>query len=333
MVSSFDTFYNGHQSIQNSQLMKNILILLYFLSFSLSSFSQNLTSQEGFINVEGGRIWYKVIGSGKKTPLLIIHGGPGGRGDCSFITPFTLLSNDRPIIFYDQLGSGRSDKPTDTLLWQLPRFVNEIDSLRAALGLEKLHIMGQSWGGTVLIEYLISKKPKGVVSAIFASPLLSTPIWMQDAKVLLSQLPKNLQDTIDKYEALKEYNAPSYVAANDSFSARHISVTKWPPIPAPECAGLKRNSAVYNYMWGPTEFNATGTLENFDRTPDLYKLKLPVLFIAGEFDEARPETMYRFQKMIRKSKVVILERAGHSLQVDQPLKFPTTIRTFINTVD
>ena len=312
--------------------MRILLVFLVYLLSSLSCFSQYLSPREGFVNVEGGRISYKIIGSGKKTPLLIIHGGPGGRGDCSFIAPFTAISNDRPIILYDQLGSGRSDKSTDSTLWQLPRFVNEIDSLRAALGLKKLHIMGHSWGGTVLIEYLITKKPKGILSAIFASPLISTPIWMHDANFLLSQLPKNLQDTIKKYETLKEYNAPSYTAASDSFYAKHMSVKQRPVLPILECADLKGNREIYNYMWGSSEFNATGTLKSFDRSPSLRQLKLPVLFIAGEFDEARPETMYRFSKLVRKSKVVILDKAGHAIQIDQPEKFPKSVATFINSV-
>ena len=126
--------------------MKIFNILLFFFAFFLASCTQNLKPHEGFVNVEGGRIWYKVIGSGNKTPLLIIHGGPGGKGDCSFIEPFTFLGKDRPIIVYDQLGSGRSDKPADTTLWNLPRFVNEIDSIRTALGLKKYpwSVLGRS---------------------------------------------------------------------------------------------------------------------------------------------------------------------------------------------
>ncbi|MEO6949257.1 MAG: alpha/beta hydrolase, partial [Ginsengibacter sp.] len=153
------------------------------------------------------------------------------------------------------------------------------------------------------------------------------------AKKLLAQMPQNLQDTINKYETLKDYNSPSYVSANDSFFVRHMVVTKDPPAPAVECDGIKGNDFIYNYMWGPTEFNATGTLKNFDRAKDLDQLNLPVLFIAGEFDEARPETMYQFQKMVKNAKVVILEKAGHRLQIDQPVKFPTAVGTFLNSVD
>ena len=312
--------------------MKYLICLFLFFSLSIVSFSQHLQPKEGFVNVQGGRIWYKIVGTGKGVPLLLIHGGPGSRS-CEGIAGYSLLSNERPIIFYDQLGSGHSDRPTDTLLWKLPRFVNEIDSLRKALDLKELHILGSSWGAAVLIEYMLTKKSKGVKSVIFSGPLLSTPIWMKDAKILLAQLPQNTQDTIKKYERLKEYNAPSYLAATDSFYAKFMSVKAWPNIPPSTCDNvLGFNEKVYNYMWGATEFNATGTLRNFDRTNRLHELKQPVLFIAGRFDEARPETMYKFQKLVPKSKVIIIENAAHHKIIDQPVMFTNAIRSFLNSV-
>lgn len=313
--------------------MKYLFTFFTILGFNSASISQNLQPREGYINVEGGRIWYKIVGTGKKTPLLLIHGGPGSRS-CEGIPGYSLLSNDRPVIFYDQLGSGHSDRPTDTLLWKLPRFVNEIETLRSTLGLKKINILGSSWGATVLIEYMLTKKPKGVKSVIFSGPLLSTPLWIKDAKILLTQLPKNLQDTIKKYETLKDYNAPQYLAATDSFYARFMSVKQWPDIPPSTCDGvLGFNDAVYNYMWGPTEFNAPGTLKNFDRTGDLHKLKQAVLFIGGRYDEVRPETIYKFQKLVPKSKAVIIEDAAHYKIIDQPIKFTTAIREFLDSVE
>ena len=313
--------------------MKYLVGLFAFLNFSVVCFSQRIQPKEGFVNVQGGRIWYKIVGTGKGgVPLLLIHGGPGSRS-CEGIPGYSLLSDERPIIFYDQLGSGYSDRPTDTLLWKLPRFANEIDSLRKALDLKELHILGSSWGATVLIEYMLTKKPKGVKSVIFSGPLLSTPIWMKDAKILLAQLPQNTQDTIKKYESLKEYNAPSYLAATDSFYAKFMSVKEWPYIPPSNCDNVMGfNDAVYNYMWGATEFNATGTLRNFDRTNRLHELTQPVLFIAGRFDEARPETMYEFQKLVPKSKVTIIENAAHYKIIDQPIMFTNAIRRFLNSV-
>ncbi len=313
--------------------MKYLLTLVAILSFSIVCISQNLQPGEGFVNVQGGRIWYKIVGTGKGTPLLLIHGGPGSRS-CEGIPGYSLLADERPVIFYDQLGSGHSDRPTDTTLWQLPRFVDEIEELRNALHLKELHILGSSWGATVLIEYLLTKKPAGVKSVIFSGPLLSTPLWMKDAKILLAQLSKNIQDTIQKYEDTKQYNSASYLAATDSFYARFLSVKQWPEVSPSTCDSvLGFNEQVYNYMWGPTEFNATGTLKNFDRTSRLHELKEPTLFIAGRYDEARPETMYEFQKLVPNSKVVIIENAGHLKIIDQPLQFTNAICKFLSSVE
>ena len=313
--------------------MKYLIALFALISLSINTSCDNIKPEEGFVQVEGGRIWYKIVGKGKGIPLLRIHGGPGSQS-CGSIPGYSLLSDERPVIFYDQLGSGFSDRPTDTTLWQLPRFVNEIDKLRDALDLKELHILGDSWGSAVLIEYMITKKPKGIKSVIFSGPLLSTSIWLQDAKILLAELPQNIQDTIVKYERLKEYKSAEYIKASDYFYSRFLSVKEWPITPPPDCNGsLGDNEQSYNYMWGPTEFNATGTLKNFDRTDRLHELKQPVLFIAGQYDEARAETMYNFQKLTPGSQVAIIENAGHAKSIDQPLLHTNAIRKFLNAVE
>jgi proline iminopeptidase len=312
--------------------MKYLLTLLFSCWLMFISFSQTLSEKEGYINVQGGRVWYKIIGNGKKTPLLFIHGGPGSRS-CTYISPFSMLGNDRPIIVYDQLGTGRSDRPTDSSLWQLPRFINEIDSIRKALGLTTLHIVGHSWGGAVLAEYLLAKQPKGVVSAIFVSPYLGTPSWMADAKILVSNLPQHIRDTINKYENLKEYRAAAYLAATDSFYARHMSLRQWPPAKVKECDSSTSNTAIYQYMWGASEFNVSGTLKSFDRVPDLKHIQQPVLFIAGQQDETRPATMATFHKKVKGSKLIIIPNSGHLLQIDQAGMFISSIKQFIDAVE
>jgi proline iminopeptidase len=282
-----------------------------------------MAPREGFVQVEGGKVWYKIFGEGKGTPLLLIHGGPGSTS-CTGMPTYSRLSDDRPVIFYDQLGTGNSERVWDTTLWRPSRFADEIDSLRKSLGLNELHILGHSWGGTVLIEYL-AKKPAGVKSAIFASPLISTSVWMMDAKVLVSQMPRSLQDTISKYERIKDYQAAAYLSATDSFYARYL-YRKGEPI----CVtGGPENDAVYNYMWGPTEFTATGTLKNYDRIKDLESINLPVLFIAGQYDEARPETMKQFQEKVKGAKLVIIPDSGHSLYSDQPGFYLNALRNFL----
>ena len=304
------------------------LLFLTVVLFSASG-SKNAIPRQGFVKVKGGRIWYKVVGAGKGVPLLLIHGGPGSKS-CDGIPAYSTLGNDRPIIFYDQLGSGFSDRPTDTTLWQLPRFVDEITALRKELNLKEINILGSSWGGTVAVEYMLSQKPKGVKSVIFAGPLLSTSRWMRDAKILLSQLSQPVQDTIQKYESLKFYDHKSYIAATDSFNIQYLSRKPGPRIAVPDCEGAgKSNSQIYRYMWGPTEFNATGTLKSFERTERLHEIKEPVLFITGRFDEARPETMYEFQKEIPGSKVEIIENSGHNKVRDNPADYLNEIRKFL----
>lgn len=313
--------------------MKKIAYLTISLMLFVSVSCEKNVDREGYVDVDGGKIWYKIVGEGKGTPLVILHGGPGSRS-CAMIPGFSLLGKERPIIFYDQLGSGNSDRPTDTTLWKTERFVNEIDHLRNNLGLDNIHILGHSCGSTFLIEYMITKKPKGIKSVIFSSPHISSPDWMADAKILLSQMPTSIQDTISKYEALKKYDAPEYLAATDSFYSKHLSRKSWPYIPNVECKNVPDfNEQVYNHMWGPTEFNVTGTLKDFDRTADLDKIKEPILFMTGEYDEARPETMYKFQKLSKNASVEIIEEAAHMTMIDQPEKVYEVISRFLKKVE
>lgn len=291
--------------------------------------AQDLGPREGFVQVDGGKVWYKIVGEGKGLPLLFIHGGPGASA-CPLMFDYPALSAERPLIFYDQLGTGKSERVNDPSLWTPKRFAGEIDSLRKALGLRELHILGQSWGGTVLIEYL-STRPKGIRSAIFSGPLISTSVWMRDANWLLSTLPRNLQDTIKKYEAIKDYGSPSYLAATDSFYYRYLSRYNMPMVRA--CDVLHPpNGDIYLHMWGPTEFTATGTLRGYDRTRDLKSIRVPVLFISGEFDEVRAETIRAFRRKVRGAESVIIPDAGHYIQTDQPRLFESAIRQYIHSL-
>jgi proline iminopeptidase len=308
-------------------------LVLYFIAIiSIISCSQEI-DKEGFISVEGGKIWYQIVGEGDKTPLLVMHGGPGSRS-CAMMPGYQLLSDERPIIFYDQLGSGNSDRPSDTSLWKIERFVDEIDILRKALNLEKVNILGQSCGSTFLIEYLATKKPTGIQSVIFSSPMLSTKKWIADANLLLSEMPQYLQDTIAKYEQLEDYDAPAYLSATDSFYVRHLTRKGLPYGLNEECNNVGGfNLEVYNHMWGPTEFTATGTLINFDRTPELSEIEVPVLFITGEYDEARPETIYEFQELTKNSEVAIVPEAAHMTMIDNPVFVKKTLAEFLNRVE
>ncbi len=284
------------------------------------------------MEVTGGKIWYKVIGSGPGKPLMVMHGGPGGRS-CGSIAAYQVLADERPIIFFDQLESGMSDRPNDTSLWKPIYFAQQVEALRKKLNLNDFHLLGSSWGGSVAIEYMATQNTDAVASVIFAAPLISTTQWMKDSKVLISKLSQPVQDTINKYEALHDYTASPYLAATDTFYANFMSRKKG-QAPAVECDGVpKSNRSIYEYMWGPTEFNATGTLRAFDRINDLRSITKPTLFIGGEFDEVLPQTLYFYQTLVAGSSVAIVPNAGHAKISDNPEDYMRLLDAFLVEVE
>src|SRR5688500_9407035 len=201
---------------------------------------------EGFVQVPGGRVWYRIMGTGDRTPLLLLHGGPGGRS-CSF-SVLSDLAADRRVIYYDQLGSGRSDRPTDLALWRTGRFVEELHAVRKALDLDEMHLLGHSWGGTLATEYLLTKGQQGVRSVVLSSPLISTPRWLEDTRRLRRTLPPPVQSALDKCEAVETADEPACVAANDVFNEHFVQGVKALP-PVPECDGVTGGDQVYRHMW------------------------------------------------------------------------------------
>jgi len=280
--------------------------------------------------VPGGDIFYEISNpEASGIPLLLIHGGPGGTS-CSYGMLDDRIT-DRPVIRYDQLETGLSERPNLREQWEIGHFVEEIEAIRANLELDTLHILGGSWGGAVAAEYALEGNIEGVQSIIFAGPLLSTPIWMEDANILVGQMPESLRDVIRDNEAAGTFDHPDYVAATDSFYARYLFHQPRPEIP--ECDGVNGNSEVYNTMWGPTEFTSTGTLLDYDRTDRLGEIDLPVLFVAGEYDEARPETMHKFAALMSDARVEVVADAGHVAMVDKPDEYAALVVSYLNDVE
>lgn len=299
------------------------------MSLTSCGYSQNdLPSvKEGMIEVTGGKVWYRIVGADKKgIPLLTLHGGPGAPHD--YLEPLEALADERPVIFYDQLGCGNSDRPSDTTLWNVGRFVEELQQVRTTLNLKKVHLIGQSWGTMLAVEYVLRKKPEGVVSLILSGPYLSTPRWVADQQFLISQLPSNIQDTIRKYEQNGDFASPAYQEAMMAFYQEHLCrMDPWPD--GLNKAMEKMGVEVYEYMWGHSEFTMTGILKNADLTEQLNQIKVPVLFTCGEFDEARPVTTSYYQSKLPGSEMYVLKGASHSHQLEKPDEYNMVIRNFL----
>lgn len=307
------------------------LILLHF--FCLIASSHFLLAQlppgDGYIDVKGGKLWYNVIGEGPGAPLLMMHGGPGGTSRSFYL--FAALGKDRPLIIFDQLGSGRSDHHQDTALLKVDYFVEQVKQLVAALELDEFYLHGHSWGTALALEYYTAH-PEGVKGIVFNSPYFSTAIWKADADTLIMTLPDSIQAAIAEAERNGNFEAKSYQEANVVF-AKNFGLRGNPlrspldTVPAPFSA------FIYNTMWGPTEFTATGTLKYYDNQANLEKVSVPALFITGEYDEARPATVQYFQSLVPGARFVQIDGAGHATMHDNLEQNLEAIRSFLNEVD
>lgn len=294
-----------------------------------ASASAQMPLQSGFVQVPGGPVWYEIAGDGPGVPLLTLHGGPGGTSCGSQL--LYPLADERPVIRYDQLGSGRSGRPRDTSLWQRDRFVEALDTLRRELGLERLHLQGHSWGGALAAYYVLQKGTEGIVSLTLSSPLISTPLWIRDADALRATLPQAVQDTLDRHEADGSTDHEDYVAATELFYSRFVS--RGDPVEESRCEDAPRNARIYLQMWGPTEFHATGSLRDFDLSSRLREIDVPTLFITGEHDEARPETIRAFARDVPGARVEVLPDVGHASLSRAPQLYRDLLGQFLREAE
>lgn len=310
--------------------MRHNLVLILLVIPGFLPAAERATVRDGFIQVPGGPVWFRVTGDGTGVPLLLLHGGPGGTS-CKF-ADLDAMASDRPLIRYDQLGSGRSGRPDDPQLWTLQRFVDELDVVRNELGLERLHLLGHSWGGALAAQYVLSKGNEGIVSLTLSSPLLSTSAWIEDANILRRALPDEVQQTLAHHEQAGTTDSDEYERAAEVIYSRHVWAGEQPP-PSAACSGAPGNSFVYEYMWGPTEFYATGNLLDFDVSDRLDELDLPVLLVVGEFDEARPERMREFQRQIPDAQLVVIDGAAHGTIALKPDRYMEVVGNFLRNVE
>jgi proline iminopeptidase len=286
-------------------------------------------TREGYIPVRGGRVWYKVVGEGDAVPLLTLHGGPGVPHD--YLEPLAELAEERPVVFYDQLGCGNSDQPDDTSLWRVERFVEELGQVRAALGLERVHLLGQSWGSMLATDYALTRPP-GLVSLILANPALSIPRWTADTAALRAALPLEVQEVLDRHEAAGTTASDEYESATMAFYQRHVCrLDPWPDALTRAVARLSR--PVYEYMQGPNEFVITGTLKDYDRTGRLHELTVPTLFLCGRYDEATPEATAWYHSLVPGSELVIFEHSSHMPHLEEPERYQEVLQDFLHRAD
>lgn len=283
---------------------------------------------ESMLPVAGGRIWYKRSGAGTATPVILVHGGPGYSS--YYLKSLEALGDDREVVRYDQLGSGRSLKTADTTLFTIASFVRELDSLRAALGYEKVHIVGHSWGTILGFEYYRAH-PERVASLTLGSAALNVPQWARYTRQLLKTLSDSSQRVIAASEAVGDYDSPDYQEALKEYYGKYVFLR---PVEADLDSTMKTaNQALALYMWGPSEFTVTGTLKSYDATRLLRTIKVPTLYTVGEFDEANPATIKRLAARTRGARIEVIPDAAHITTWDNPDVMLRVVREFLRGVD
>ncbi len=287
--------------------------------------------REGFVPVPGGNVWYRIVGADTAgTPLLVLHGGPGASSD--YLEPLEALADERPVIFYDQLGGGNSDRPDDPSLWTVNRSVAEIEAVCKALDLEEVHMLGQSWGTALAVEYTLADGRDRVRSLILSSPCLSAARWAADQQEHIADLPGDARAAIRECEASGNFSSPKYQDTMTVFYNRHVCRME----PWPDCLNRtfeKLGLPVYEQMWGPSEFTVTGTLREYDCTPRLGGIAVPVLFTCGEHDEAAPATTAHYASLVPDAEVAVFADASHEHHLEKTDEYLGTVREFLRRVD
>ena len=287
-----------------------------------------LDDGEALLAVPGGHIWYRVTGTQGGTPLVLLHGGPGFSS--YYLKPFEDLGGSRQVIRYDQLGGGKSDKITDTTMFTIGHFVQELDSLRAHLGLVKWHVLGHSWGTILALEYY-GAHADHVASLIFSSPVFDAPAYEKRTRQLLATLPDSLQRQVRKAEASGRYDDPEYQNAIGQFYS--LYVYRHPVQADLDSIFATMNAGIYMYMQGPSEFTITGTLKGYDATSFLSRITVPTLLTAGEFDEVGPDLVRGFAARIPKAQYVQFAGSAHMTPWDARDLNVSVVRDFLRTAD
>lgn len=294
-----------------------------------------MTVIEGYVPFRGHRTWYQVVGElggpDGRVPLLVVNGGPGLPHD--YLQDLAVLADDggRPVVFYDQLGCGRSDRPDDPALWTIDTYVAELGAVREALGLDPVHLLGHSWGTQVVLEHLLGK-PTGVTSAILSGPIASAPLYQAEARRLKAELPADVQQTLDRHEAAGTTDDPAYQGATIAYYRQWMCrLDPWPEYIVQGMADMRHD--IYGALWGTAEWNLTGALKDWDVTDRLGEVDLPVLVTSGRYDVCTPAVVRPVAEGIPGAEWVLFEKSAHLASIEEPEHYRQVVTGFLSEIE
>jgi proline iminopeptidase len=287
-----------------------------------------MPSDEGFAAVPGGRVYWRRFGSGLKTPLLTLHGGPGSSH--SYLLPLQALADDRPVIFYDQLGCGRADAPENDDLYTIQRSVDEVDAVRAALNLDRVALLGHSWGALLAVEYLYQGRGRGVERLVLSGAMASIPQVMAGFERLFATMPDGWGTKIRALERSGKIGTPEYAGLVQKFYDRFV--LRVPPSPE-VLATLEAlsKSPAYRVLNGPNEFTIVGRIKDWDRTRDLRAITQRTLISTGEFDEITLDCHQTLRDGIAgRTNLAVMTGCSHLTMNEKPAQYNALVRRFLD---
>ena len=283
------------------------------------------------------KVWTKRIGNNDGIKVLLLNGGPGATHEYFECMESFFPAANIEFIYYDQLGCGNSQDPKDTSMWDLPRYVEEVEQVRTALQLNKdnFYLLGHSWGGILAMQYAL-KYQANLKGLIISNMMSSCPAYGKYAReVLAPQFDKNILDSIRTIEANNDFANPKYMELlMPNFYAKHIlrlPVNNWPEPVTRSFA--KMNNSLYVTMQGPSEFGVSGKLLNWDVSKQLPELRIPTLTIGGTHDTMDPEHMKWMSTQVQKGRFLLCEKGSHMSMYDDQQTYMKGLISFLKDVD
>lgn len=278
-------------------------------------------------------VWTKRIGNNPKIKVLLLNGGPGATHEYFECFENFLPAEGIEFIYYDQLGCGNADNPNDTSMWDLARYVEEVEQVRKALKLDNtnFYLLGHSWGGILAMEYSL-KYQNNMKGLIISNMMASCPEYDQYANEVLSkQMKPEVLAELMKLEANNDFSNPKYMELLlPNFYEKHIlrfPAKDWPE-PVNRSFG-KMNQSLYVTMQGPSEFGISGKLENWDRKADLKKVKIPTLVIGAKHDTMDPKHMEEISKILPNGSYLFCPKGSHMAFYDDQKTYFSGLISFL----
>lgn len=291
--------------------------------------------RDGYMPFLEYKTYYRVVGknTGNKKPLVLLHGGPGSTHNYFEVLDRIAEEDGRQLVMYDQIGCGNSYVENRPDLWNSKVWIEELIKLRKHLGLDEIHLLGQSWGGMQTLEYVCNYKPEGLKSIILSSTLPASWLWAEEAQRMIAQMPQDMQDAIKKATESGDYSSPEYQAAEAEYMRQHCAgeVTENDP----ECLRRPKKAGRESYVvgWGPNEFTPLGTLKDYDVIDQLGDIKEPALIINGGNDLCTPYVAKFMYDRIPNSEWELFRTCRHMCFVEDNDHYVEVLKKWMNKND